>query len=94
MTIVLLIVFTTTSTQKHMLEKGIERLTTAFLELKEESPSKRKNNRVTLLCIALLSEFSAETHKPQPGAKPPPPWVQPVLFPQRCSCAPREQAGS
>ena len=57
--IVLFIVFTTTSMWKHMLEKGIERLTTAFLELKEESPSKRENESVTLLrvlCIALLSE--------------------------------------
>ena len=78
-----------------MLEKEIERLTTAFLELKEESPSKRENESVTLprvLCIALLSEFSADSQTTARG-KAATTLGPASAFPRRCSCAPREQAG-
>ena len=78
-----------------MLEKEIERLTTAFLELKEESPSKRENESVTLprvLCIALLSEFSADSQTTARG-KAATTLGPASAFPRRCSCTPREQAG-
>lgn len=69
-TIVLFIVFTTTSMWKHMLEKGIERLTTAFLELKEESPFQEgewEGHTVEGFVHSTALRVLSRDSQPQPG---------------------------
>lgn len=74
-----------------MLRKRIERLTTALLELKEESLSRRETNSVKVLRVlmrALLSKFSAVTnHKIITS------WVLPVLFPKAGHLLPERRLG-
>ena len=40
------------------------------------------------------SRGSQQRHKPQPGARPPPPWVRPVLFPEDAHALPERSWGS
>ena len=78
-----------------MLRKRIERLTTALLELKEENLSRRENNSVKVLRVlmrALVSKFSAVTNH-KSGARSPPSWVLPVLFPKAGHLLPERRLG-